>query len=80
MISLDSFKGQVVVLNFWATWCVPCRIEMPAFFRCCIPDLIFDTYLPTHLPLALAVVLALPRFFLLPGTDFPDRAGSLEGS
>ncbi len=31
LISLDSFKGQVVVLNFWATWCVPCRIEMPAF-------------------------------------------------
>jgi len=30
-VSLDSFKGQVVVLNFWATWCVPCRIEMPAF-------------------------------------------------
>ena len=31
LVSLDSLKGQVVVLNFWATWCVPCRIEMPAF-------------------------------------------------
>ena len=30
-VSLNSLKGQVVVLNFWATWCVPCRIEMPAF-------------------------------------------------
>jgi peroxiredoxin len=29
--SLDSFSGQVVVLNFWATWCIPCRIEMPSF-------------------------------------------------
>ena len=28
-LSLDDFKGQVVVLNFWATWCVPCREELP---------------------------------------------------
>ena len=27
---LDAFRGQVVVLNLWATWCVPCRKEMPA--------------------------------------------------
>ncbi len=27
---LDALKGRVVVLNFWATWCEPCRIEMPS--------------------------------------------------
>jgi thiol-disulfide isomerase/thioredoxin len=31
--SLADFNGKVVVLNIWATWCVPCREEMPALDR-----------------------------------------------
>lgn len=31
--SLAQWKGKILVLNYWATWCPPCREEMPAFSR-----------------------------------------------
>jgi len=38
MISFESLKDQVVVVNFWATWCPPCVAEMPAFQK------LYDAY------------------------------------
>lgn len=32
-LSLESFRGRVVLLNLWATWCAPCREEMPTLDR-----------------------------------------------
>ncbi len=32
-VKLSDFRGDVVLLNFWATWCAPCRVEIPMFIE-----------------------------------------------
>ncbi len=38
MVSLSDFKDEVILVNFWATWCPPCRAEMPSLQK------LYDSY------------------------------------
>src|SRR5262245_18826771 len=45
-VTLADYKGQVVLLNIWATWCPPCEEEMPAIQR------LYDSLSPAGLKVA----------------------------
>jgi peroxiredoxin len=79
-VTLDRFRGQVVLINIWATWCEPCRVEMPSIER------LYRSLGPQGLKIAsVSIDVADPsvvrRFAQEYGLTFPilqDRSRSIE--
>jgi thiol-disulfide isomerase/thioredoxin len=77
-VSLEQYRGKVVFLNFWATWCIPCREEMPAL------EQLHQTYQAQDLAI-LSIDLKesadqVKAFFLKHSLSFPallDQNGSV---
>ncbi len=67
-VSLGQFKGKVLLINFWATWCPPCRREMPYFEK------VYKKYRKDFVILAIATdvkVGAVEKFVKKYGITFP---------
>jgi thiol-disulfide isomerase/thioredoxin len=33
LVSLNKYRGKIILINFWATWCIPCRAEIPELVK-----------------------------------------------
>ena len=65
-MTLSAFRGKVVLLNVWATWCAPCRKEMPALDR--LADKLGDSEFEV-------VALSIDRAGMDPIRSFYDKTG-----
>ena len=75
MVSADDFSGKTVLLNFWATWCAPCREEMPMLM-----DLQRDNASEglQVVGIALDDVQAVKRFVRSYGISYPVLVGEAD--
>lgn len=73
-VALSDYAGQVIILDFWATWCAPCRIEIPNFVD------LYDEYGPEGLVvLGFSVddpIPALAAFAKELGMNYPVLVGA----
>ncbi len=74
--NISEWDGQVILLNFWATWCPPCRKEMPAFVQ------LYEKYKDrgfTIIGVAIDEKQAVVDFIDPMGVDYPVLIGDRDG-
>jgi thiol-disulfide isomerase/thioredoxin len=87
-VSADDLRGKVVLIDFWATWCQPCKKEMPGYQKLMdlygprgfvVIGLKFDTMADTEDPRAFARRIGVRYPLAVATDDVKQRFGGIEG-
>jgi thiol-disulfide isomerase/thioredoxin len=86
-LSSDDFRGMVVLIDFWATWCQPCRKEMPGYQKLAdrygsrgfaVVGFKFDTMMDTEDPLAFAKKLDVRYLLAVASDEIKKQFGGID--
>lgn len=77
-VTLSDFKDKVIILNFWATWCAPCREEIPGFVK--LQERYADDVVIIGISMDQDGHSMVPRFMERYGMNYPVLYGDSEVS